>query len=206
LKHVFISASEIPSQRWYRAFPDLTLFNSVKAYNVQSHRLTGVCWLDSTGLSSSALLKAAANLAKQPAPVVVLSANPNESEAFSVLATGARGYCHAESVPEQFVEVAQVVDSGGYWVPPSLVQRLATAALAVGAVKTPEVPEGFDQLTDREYQVAMAVGKGFNNKEIASQLGIGERTIKAHLTATFEKLQVRDRVQLALIVNRLPLH
>ncbi|MDG2136724.1 MAG: LuxR C-terminal-related transcriptional regulator [Luminiphilus sp.] len=52
----------------------------------------------------------------------------------------------------------------------------------------------------------MAVGKGLNNKEIASQLGLGERTVKAHLTTTFEKLHVRDRVQLALIVNRLPLH
>ncbi|WP_435217565.1 response regulator transcription factor [Luminiphilus sp. nBUS_07] len=196
----------MPSQRWYRAFPDLTLFNSVKAYMVQAHNRAAVCWLDSLGLSDSELLKASGILAKESAPVVVLSATPSESEAFSVLATGVKGYCHAESVPEQFVEVAQAVASGGYWVPPELVQRFATAALTVGAVKTSEVPEGFDQLTEREYQVAMAVGKGFNNKEIASQLGLGERTIKAHLTTTFEKLQVRDRVQLALIVNRLPLH
>ena len=76
----------------------------------------------------------------------------------------------------------------------------------MATVQHSEVPDGFDQLTEREYQVAMAVGKGLNNKEIASQLGLGERTVKAHLTTTFEKLHVRDRVQLALIVNRLPLH
>ena len=52
----------------------------------------------------------------------------------------------------------------------------------------------------------MAVGRGLSNREIAEQLGLGERTIKAHLTTTFEKLQVRDRVQLALAVNRLPIH
>ena len=67
-------------------------------------------------------------------------------------------------------------------------------------------PGGFEILTEREYEVAMAVGQGLSNREIAEQLGLGERTIKAHLTTTFEKLQVRDRVQLALAVNRLPIH
>ena len=86
------------------------------------------------------------------------------------------------------------------------MQRFATAALSAGSVQQQSLPEGFDRLTEREYQVAMAVGKGLNNKEIATLLGLGERTIKAYLTATFEKLHVRDRVQLALIINRLPLH
>ena len=196
----------MPSQRWYRAFPDLALFSSAKAYRVQVHDRADFCWLDSLSLSPAALLKAVGDLAKEQPQLVVLSASPSESEAFSVLAAGARGYCHVESVPEQLVEVAQAVCAGGYWVPPALVQRLASAALSVATVQHSEVPEGFDELTEREYQVAMAVGKGLNNKEIASQLGLGERTIKAHLTTTFEKLHVRDRVQLALIVNRLPLH
>ena len=52
----------------------------------------------------------------------------------------------------------------------------------------------------------MAVGKGANNKEIAEQLAVSERTVKAHLTSVFEKLHLRDRVQLALAVNRLPFH
>lgn len=203
---MFISADENPSQRWYGAFSNLSLFSSAKAYLAQVHSRADFCWLDSFSLESSDLLRVAKSLVKEQAPVVVLSAKPNESEAFGVLSVGVRGYCHVESVPEQFIEVAQVVNAGGYWVPPALVQRFATAALSAGSVQQQSLPEGFDRLTEREYQVAMAVGKGLNNKEIATLLGLGERTIKAYLTATFEKLHVRDRVQLALIINRLPLH
>jgi DNA-binding NarL/FixJ family response regulator len=53
----------------------------------------------------------------------------------------------------------------------------------------------------RERQVAESVARGSTNKEIARVMGITERTVKAHLTASFEKLGVRDRMQLALLVN-----
>ena len=56
-------------------------------------------------------------------------------------------------------------------------------------------------LTEREFEVAKAVALGASNKEIATQLGITERTIKAHVGAVLEKLQVRDRLQLALLVK-----
>ena len=56
-------------------------------------------------------------------------------------------------------------------------------------------------LSEREVQVARMVAAGASNKEIASRLAITERTVKAHLAASFEKLAVRDRLQLALRVN-----
>ena len=56
-------------------------------------------------------------------------------------------------------------------------------------------------LTEREREVAIAVAQGASNKEIARQLDITERTIKAHVGAILEKLGVRDRLQLSLIVN-----
>jgi two-component system nitrate/nitrite response regulator NarL len=52
----------------------------------------------------------------------------------------------------------------------------------------------------------MLVGRGHNNREIAEKLEVSERTVKANLTAVFAKLDLRDRVQLALYVNRLPIH
>lgn len=206
MKHVFISASEIPSQRWYGAFSDLVLFSSKKDYLAQVHTRADFCWLDTFSLDPPELVQVTEALAQERAPLIVLSDNPSESEAFRVLSVGARGYCHSESVPEQLIEVVQAVSAGGYWMPPALVQRFASAALSVGSPQHPDVPEGFDRLTEREYQVAMAVGKGLNNKEIATLLGLSERSVKAHLTTTFEKLYVRDRVQLALLVSRLPLH
>lgn len=208
MKHIFIRARGTASARWSDAFPDLALFSSVEQYLSKLHNRGDFCWLDTLDLSETALLKAARALVGDGKPVVVMSNAPRESQAFAVLSVGARGYCHTEAVPEQLQEVGAAVQAGGYWVPPNLVQRLAMAAVQVDATmqQPAAVPEGFEVLTEREYQVAMAVGKGLSNKEIAEQLALGERTIKAHLTTTFEKLQVRDRVQLALAINRLPIH
>jgi DNA-binding NarL/FixJ family response regulator len=56
-------------------------------------------------------------------------------------------------------------------------------------------------LSAREDQVAKAVAAGLSNKEVASRLNISERTVKAHLGAVFEKLEVRDRLQLVLFLS-----
>jgi two-component system nitrate/nitrite response regulator NarL len=56
-------------------------------------------------------------------------------------------------------------------------------------------------LTQRELEVARTVVSGASNKEIARQLGITERTVKSHVGAIFEKLQVRDRLQLAMLIR-----
>ena len=58
-----------------------------------------------------------------------------------------------------------------------------------------------DELTKRERQVALAVADGLSNREIAERLSISERTVKARLTSVFQKLEVRDRVQLALLLG-----
>ena len=67
-------------------------------------------------------------------------------------------------------------------------------------ISTPEV-NNLDDLTKRERQVAQAVADGLSNREIALRLNISERTVKARLTSVFQKLDVRDRVQLALLLR-----
>ena len=85
---------------------------------------------------------------------------------------------------------------------PELVKRLMGLSLRVVPTPAPERPE-LDSLTARELMVARLVAQGESNREIAEALEITERTVKAHLTAIFEKLQVRDRVQLALAMNNI---
>jgi len=203
---VFISLEDQPTPRWKAAFPDLSLVQSVGQYLRLSSHSGDICFFDSVGCSSEEAKTAIRRLSDQGVTVVGLSGTPSDAEAYGLLTAGARGYCHVDATPEQLSEVANVVAVGGFWMPPGLVQRLVSSALKV----TPELPqpppEGFDQLTEREYQVAMAVGKGANNKEIAEELEVSERTVKAHLTSIFDKLNLRDRVQLALAVNRLPFH
>lgn len=59
-------------------------------------------------------------------------------------------------------------------------------------------------LTTREIQIARAVAEGRGNREIATQLGITEQTVKNHLTSIYEKVGVRSRLQLALAVIQEP--
>ena len=118
----------------------------------------------------------------------------------AVFAAGASGYCNALAIPELLRQVAVVVEQGGLWVGQDLMKRLFSA-LSAGPGSTSDTTNTLHELSQRELQVAQAVARGSTNKEIARALGITERTVKAHLSAVFSKLDVRDRLQLSLIVN-----
>jgi DNA-binding NarL/FixJ family response regulator len=136
-------------------------------------------------------------------PCVVLSDQPTDEEALAAFAAGARGYCNTHAAAQLLVQIAAVVLQGGLWIGESLMKRLvsATGRLQGGAAPTTEGETWSKSLTDRERQVARTLASGASNKEIARALGITERTVKAHVGAIFEKLQVRDRLQLSLRVN-----
>jgi two-component system nitrate/nitrite response regulator NarL len=205
-KPVFITSTGQASARWELAFPTLTVVASVKAYLARVHHPGELCWLDIAGCDHQSAEQQVKQLSGVGCLVVVLSPMPSDEQAYAMLTAGARGYCHLEAVPQQLQDVAAAVSAGGVWMPAGLVQRLVSLALQVDPPSHQPSVNRFSTLTEREYQVALEVGRGANNKEIAANLGVGERTVKAHLTAIFEKLGLRDRVQLALAVNRMPMH
>lgn len=137
------------------------------------------------------------------AVVVVMSPVPTDTEGMRALDAGARGYVHLLAVPAMLREVEQVVLHGGLWAGPELVQRLlaATRELLRRSPEAARLVVDLAVLSDREAQVARAVASGKSNREVAEQLFISERTVKAHLGSIFEKLGARDRVQLALLVS-----
>jgi DNA-binding NarL/FixJ family response regulator len=98
-----------------------------------------------------------------------------------------------------------VVENGGLWVGQSLLQKLVgtTSRLIGQRMSGQNGQDCLSQLSEREAQVAKLVAGGASNKEIAGQLSITERTVKAHLSAVFEKLGLRDRLQLSLKINGL---
>ncbi len=138
-------------------------------------------------------------------PCVVLSDLPTDEEALAAYAAGARGYCNTHAAAQMLIQVAAVVLQGGLWIGESLMQRLVSATSRLQALPSSATTEKNGDwsktLTDREEQVARTLAGGASNKEIARALGITDRTVKAHVGAILEKLQVRDRLQLSLIVN-----
>jgi len=197
------AAWTLPPERWSQAFPDSwavdwsTLLQAVDARDMVWVLVTQDDWLS----------RVAALLRLQPGcRVVVLSAAPGETEGLRALDAGARGYCHLLAVPTLLREVAQVVGLGGLWVGPELLQRLvaATRGLLQQGLAPQAEPIDLSLLSMRELQVARAVARGHTNREVAEQLHISERTVKAHLGAVFEKLGVRDRVQLVLQLSQSP--
>lgn len=133
-------------------------------------------------------------------PCVVLSDLPTDEEAIAAFSAGARGYCNTHAFAQVLIQVAAVVLQGGLWIGESLMQRLVSATSRV-QVQASVRPSWSKDLTDREKEVATTLAAGASNKEIARALGITERTVKAHVGAILEKLHVRDRLQLSLIVN-----
>ncbi len=99
-------------------------------------------------------------------------------------------------------QVAAVVENRGLWVGESLLRRMIRASQTAQLPAAPE-PELLTRLSIREREVALAAANGASNKEIARELKITERTVKVHLGAVFAKLDVRDRLHLAILLRRI---
>ncbi len=195
--HLFITPDGRPMGRWQEAFPQARFAASVQLASSTSADLLWCC-----GLRLSTLRGLARDHPDRR--LVVLSLQPDSKEALAAFELGARAYCHALATTQMLREVGIVVQHGGLWIGPDLMQR---AALAVQQFQGPS-PNPDESclalLTSREQAVARCIANGDANKEIARHLGITERTVKAHLAAIFQKLEVRDRLQLALRVGRDP--
>lgn len=200
-RHIFVTTRPQPIPRWLEAFPDASLLRGTGDGRGSPDLLSqaAVIWLHATSGDRAVSDWVRATHATVPnVPIVVLSNVPEDEQGLAALAAGASGYCSALTLPEVLRQVASVVEHGGLWVGPQLMRRLMQG-LATRNHET-AVPT-LETLSQRERQVAEAVARGSTNKEIARVMGITERTVKAHLTSAFEKLGVRDRMQLSLFVN-----
>ena len=130
--------------------------------------------------------------------VLVLSNRPGDEEGRQLLAKGASGYGHAQSNASALAQMLQSLSDGNIWLGRSLLQRLLRDVDA----RLPEPENHWAQaLSPREQEVARYASLGESNAEIAERMSISERTVRAHLSAIFEKLQVQDRLMLTLKVH-----
>lgn len=208
-RHLFVSASGAALPRWLEAFPKAAVVAFGTAVTPLPATTTAWLRLDDAGPAPERL--AELQQAVGSARIVVLADRPDSEQALTLLAAGIRGYCNTHATAANLRQVASVVQAGGLWIGEALMQRLlastqaAMSRMPVGALPQaatdPAFADRLATLTRREQEVAHAVANGSSNKEIARQLGITERTVKAHTGSVFQKLNARDRLHLALMVN-----
>lgn len=197
-RHLLVSPQGRVQGRWPEAFDGLRVAADV----AEAGRLAkagDIVWIDLLIPNAVAALRSL----RPDLSVVALSLNPQGDEGVAAFEAGARGYCHLLAVPELLRQVAVVVANGGLWVGPELMSRVLlavtrnTAPSDIGMAPA----KALDSLTHREREVARQVVAGASNKEIAQRLDITPRTVKAHMGAMFDKLGVRDRLQLVIALR-----
>lgn len=131
--------------------------------------------------------------------VLVLDTRLNDSEGRQALGRGASGYAHAFTPTESLETILASIHAGSIWLGRNLMQRLLQD---IGnRLPVPSVQDWTQGLSPREQEVAHLASIGSSNPDIAERLGISERTVRAHLSAVFEKLHVSDRLMLTLKVH-----
>lgn len=203
MKHWFVDLHGQLLPAWEQAFPAALGYARIDLPTMRQEE-QGVIWCRvRSGESVEAVLAQIVHLPAQS--VVLLCDEPDDVLIMQAMAAGAAGCCNTHAAPEVLAQVALVVANGGLWIGQSLLQRIVgSTAHALG--QRPAQAKNDDWvalLSEREAQVARLVSGGASNKEIARQLDITERTVKAHLTAIFEKFGLRDRLQLSLKINGL---
>ncbi len=207
MKHIFVGYGGRLRPRWQEAFSDAQGLSSLFELTPAREGEKRMLWFDISNTSAQERMALVNQCIASGSPVIVMSSLPNDDEAYEMLRNGAYGYCHNVAAPSQLVEIAQVVEHGGLWVGAAVMRRLVTIANRVSDHKPKNgTIRGLDELTHKELDVAKQVAVGATNKEIAEQLHMSERTVKAHLSSVFDKMAVRDRVQLALTMNNVKLH
>ena len=203
MRDIFVCPNGNMLDNWKIAFPKALVAESLVTVPVNE---PVIFWVHANANNVAWLEKTLAGIGNkfQVSKVVVLANTPNQTDALAVMRKGAVGYCHAYSAASMLKELKTVVMHGGVWLGNDLLQTLIGATKVLVQNKSSNVEQALALLTKREKEVALEAAKGISNKEIARTLSITERTVKAHISAALEKLGVKDRLQLALLLNEKP--
>ncbi len=134
----------------------------------------------------------------QQLPVVVISAYDDTDTINKVMEFGASAFVPKSTDVETIYQAITQVYQGGVWTPPNWQGAQA------GNSKS-DIASRVASLTQQQYKILMMFAEGLLNKQIAYELNVSEATIKAHATAIFRKLNVRNRTQAVITIAELDL-
>lgn len=133
----------------------------------------------------------------QGPPVLILTTFDDDETLARALRAGAAGFLLKSAPGEDILRAIHTVSGGGSWIDPGVASRVLQAYRSSTQVAAVDI----SMLTERELEVAQAVGRGLTNQEVAQELFIGEATVKTHLSHALAKLNLRDRSALIVFVH-----
>ena len=133
--------------------------------------------------------------------IVMLTVSEDEADVSAALRAGAHGYILKGVSGPEFLRTLRAIHSGEDYVSPGLAARLLADFKEVKSTK-PADSNLLAGLTLREEQILELVAQGLRNKEVGEKLDLSEKTVKHYMTNILQKLQVRNRVEAAMVVQR----
>ena len=137
-----------------------------------------------------------------PPQVIVLNTLQADDQVMSALRAGAAGFLLKDTPPAEIVSAIHLVASGEAMLSPSVTRTLLSHLGDAHASERRRIAaQRLAVLTDREREVAIAVGSGDSNAEVAAALFMSEATVKSHVSRLLTKLDVANRVHIAIVVH-----
>jgi DNA-binding NarL/FixJ family response regulator len=150
------------------------------------------------GLAATEALRARADAPQ----VIVLTTFDADDHVLRALRAGAAGFLLKDTPPPEIVRAIRLVAAGEAMLSPAVTHQLIQHVADGGAAsRAGPARERLDRLTDREREVAIAIGEGKSNAEIAAELYMSVATVKAHVSRLLQKLELDNRVQIALLAH-----
>lgn len=132
--------------------------------------------------------------------IFLLSKEPNFSEGKEFLAYGIKGYGNAHMLEIHLNDAIKSIEAGNVWLYPefiqSMIMMMTKESSAANSAST------LEKLTAKEKEIANFIYQGLTNQEIAEVANITLRTVKAHISAIFEKTGVKDRINLVILMRK----
>ncbi|WP_229076024.1 response regulator transcription factor [Actinoplanes sp. DH11] len=137
--------------------------------------------------------------------VLILTTFDLDEYVYGALRAGAAGFLLKDTDAEALIEAVRLVARGEGMIAPEVTRRVINAFAQQHAGPPGETPDGLDELTTREREVLAHIGAGLSNREIAAVLGMASTTTKTHVSRILTKLNLRSRVQAAVLARELRL-
>lgn len=132
--------------------------------------------------------------------IIILTTFDDDEYVLGALRDGASGYLLKGTSMKDLVNAIQLVNSGSAMINPDIAAKVVNlfSKMAQGSFSVKVRNDGIKELTNTERKVTKLIGMGYSNKEIAAELSLSEGTIRNYLSSILDKLELRDRTQLAI--------